>query len=105
MLHTLQRHRDILADLSRDFRKTNSQREARRERADLLRSSSGKTDSFRTDGVNNRRDVYLKENSHIHKYVVLFVCLHSLTLTFNCLTVLTGLSTNKLRSLWKQGNI
>lgn len=64
MLHTLQRHRDILADLSRDFRKTNSQREARREREDLLR---GGKDSFRSDGINNRRDVYLKENSHIHK--------------------------------------
>lgn len=65
MLHTLQRHRDILADLSKDFRKTNSQRESRREREDLLRKSS--TDSFRTDGVNNRRDIYLKENQHVHK--------------------------------------
>ncbi|XP_018571927.1 Golgi SNAP receptor complex member 1 [Anoplophora glabripennis] len=62
MLHTLQRHRDILADLSRDFRKTNSQRESRREREDLLRGS----ESFRTDGVNNRRDMYLKENQHVH---------------------------------------
>lgn len=70
MLHTLQRHRDILADLSRDFRKTNSQREARREREDLLRGSNSKTDSFRSDGINNRRDIYLKENSHIHKYVL-----------------------------------
>lgn len=76
MLHTLQRHKDILADLSRDFRKTNSQREARREREDLLRGS-GKNDSFRSDGINNRRDIYLKENSHLHKYCfcssVLFV--------------------------------
>ncbi|KAJ8972154.1 hypothetical protein NQ314_000380 [Rhamnusium bicolor] len=63
MLHTLQRHRDILADLSRDYRKTNSQRESRREREDLLRSS----ESFRTDGINNRRDMYLKENQHVHK--------------------------------------
>ncbi|CAH1984810.1 unnamed protein product [Acanthoscelides obtectus] len=62
MLHTLQRHRDILADLTRDFRKTNSQRESRRERQDLLRGS----DSFRSDGINNRRDIYLKENQHIH---------------------------------------
>lgn len=70
MLHTLQRHRDILADLSRDFRKTNSQREARREREDLLRGNT-KSDTFRSDGINNRRDIYLKENSHLHKY---FVC-------------------------------
>lgn len=65
MLHTLQRHRDILADLSRDFRKTSSQHEARREREDLLHSTS--PESFRTEGVNNRRDIYLKENTHVHK--------------------------------------
>lgn len=64
MLHTIQRHRDILADLSRDFRKTTSQHESRREREDLLR---GSTESFRTDGINNRRDIYLKENQHIYK--------------------------------------
>ncbi|XP_044260550.1 Golgi SNAP receptor complex member 1 [Tribolium madens] len=63
MLHTLQRHRDILADLSRDFRKTTSQHEIRREREDLLRGSN---DTFRGDGVNNRRDIYLKENQHLH---------------------------------------
>jgi Golgi SNAP receptor complex protein 1 len=64
MLHTLQRHRDILTDLSRDFRKTTSQHEVRREREDLLRGSG---DSFRGDGVNNRRDIYLKENQHLHR--------------------------------------
>ncbi|CAG9772719.1 unnamed protein product [Ceutorhynchus assimilis] len=64
MLHTIQRHREILADLSRDFRKTNSQHESRREREDLLKGSNDS--SFRTDGVNNRRDMYLKENQHIH---------------------------------------
>ncbi|KAJ3640427.1 hypothetical protein Zmor_003724 [Zophobas morio] len=63
MLHTLQRHRDILTDLSRDFRKTTSQHEVRREREDLLRGSG---DTFRSDGINNRRDMYLKENQHIH---------------------------------------
>ncbi|KAG5882367.1 hypothetical protein JTB14_036291 [Gonioctena quinquepunctata] len=62
MLHTLQRHKDILADLSRDYRKTNSLRESRRQREDLLRGS----ETFRTDGVNNRRDMYLKESQHIH---------------------------------------
>lgn len=66
MLHTLQRHRDILADLSRDFRKTTSQHEVRREREDLLRGS----DSFRSDGINNRRDMYLKENQHLHRWVI-----------------------------------
>ncbi|KAK9892755.1 hypothetical protein WA026_021948 [Henosepilachna vigintioctopunctata] len=63
MLHTIQRHRDILADLSKDFRKTNSQHESRREREDLLH---GSTENFRSEGINNRRDIYLKENQHIH---------------------------------------
>nr|XP_023023562.1 Golgi SNAP receptor complex member 1 [Leptinotarsa decemlineata] len=63
MLHTIQRHKDILADLSREYRKTNLLRESRRHREDLLRGS----ETFRTDGVNNRRDMYLKENQHIHK--------------------------------------
>ncbi|XP_044763126.1 Golgi SNAP receptor complex member 1 [Coccinella septempunctata] len=63
MLHTIQRHRDILADLSKDYRKTNSQHESRREREDLLHRNS---DNFRTEGINNRRDIYLKENQHIH---------------------------------------
>ncbi|XP_060534364.1 Golgi SNAP receptor complex member 1 [Cylas formicarius] len=63
MLHTIQRHREILADLSRDFKKINSQHESRREREDLLRGSSDS--SYRTDGINNRRDIYLKENQHI----------------------------------------
>ncbi|CAH1114992.1 unnamed protein product [Psylliodes chrysocephalus] len=62
MMHTLQRHKDILADLSRDYRKTNSLRESQRQREDLLRGS----ESFRADGVNNRRDIYLKENQHVH---------------------------------------
>lgn len=64
MLHTIQRHREILLDLSRDFRKTNSQHESRREREDLLKGSSD--GAFRTQGVNNRRDMYLKETQHIH---------------------------------------
>ncbi|KAK5638526.1 hypothetical protein RI129_012821 [Pyrocoelia pectoralis] len=63
MLHTLQRHRDILADMSRDFHKTNSQHEARREREDLLKGN--KKDTYRPEGI-NRRDQYLKENAHIH---------------------------------------
>ncbi|XP_022907127.1 Golgi SNAP receptor complex member 1 [Onthophagus taurus] len=63
MLHTLHRHKDILTDLSRDYRKINSQHETRREREDLLRTS--KNDSFRTEGV-NRRDLYTKENTHLY---------------------------------------
>lgn len=65
MLHTIHRHRDILADLSRDFRKTSTQHEARREREDLLRGGT-RSETFRQEGV-NRRDQYLKENTHLHK--------------------------------------
>lgn len=93
MLHTLQRHRDILADLSRDFRKTNSQRVARREREDLLRGNN-KADTFRSDGINNRRDVYLKENSHIHKYFG-FICFVRSIVFFSLVLVLTDLLMNK----------
>ncbi|XP_018318423.1 Golgi SNAP receptor complex member 1, partial [Agrilus planipennis] len=62
MMHTIQRHRDIAADLQRDFHKTNSQFVSRREREELFKNV--RTDSFRTEGV-NRRDMYLKENTHI----------------------------------------
>ncbi|KAF5285227.1 hypothetical protein FQR65_LT13342 [Abscondita terminalis] len=62
MLHTLQRHRDILTDMSRDFHKTNTQYEAKREREDLLKSN--RKDTYRPEGI-NRRDQYLKENTHI----------------------------------------
>lgn len=64
MLHTLQRHRDILADLSRDFNKINSQHIAQREREELLKSN--KNDLYRPEGI-NRRDQYLKENTHAIK--------------------------------------
>lgn len=70
MLHTLQRHRDILNELTREYHKTSSLHESRREREELLRGSRG--DSFgrqnsSSEGVNNRRDLYLKESQHLHK--------------------------------------
>lgn len=66
MLHTLHRHRDILADLSRDFRKTNSQHEQKLAREDLLRSNRPEYGRQGQDSGINRRDQYLKENMHIH---------------------------------------
>lgn len=36
--HTMQRHRDILQDYTQEFRKTQSNYQARREREDLLSS-------------------------------------------------------------------
>ncbi|KAG8309071.1 Golgi SNAP receptor complex member 1 [Homalodisca vitripennis] len=38
MLHTLQRHRDILQDYTQEFRKTQQNYRARRERENLLHS-------------------------------------------------------------------
>lgn len=63
MLHTLRRHRDILADLTRDYMKTSRERQTRRDREELLGSNN--TSSTR-DGVNNRSSTYLKENVHLH---------------------------------------
>lgn len=65
MLHTLRRHKDILADLSRDFRKTNSQHVARREREELLQPN--KSDNYRPEGVNRREQYNIKENQHLYK--------------------------------------
>ncbi|GJQ83462.1 Gos28 [Trypoxylus dichotomus] len=64
MLHILRRHKDILADLSRDFRKINSQHLVRREREQLLRSN--KQDNFRPEGVNRREQYTLKESTHLY---------------------------------------
>lgn len=82
MLHTLQRHRDILNELTREYHKTNSLYETRKEREELLRGGSsnnaasgsfGRQNSSNADGVNNRRDLFLKENQHLHKYVNLII--------------------------------
>lgn len=64
MLHTLRRHKDILTDLSRDFRKINTQHVATREREQLLKSP--KQETFRPEGV-NRREQYMKETTHLYK--------------------------------------
>ncbi|KAI4455198.1 gos-28 snare- related [Holotrichia oblita] len=64
MLHTLRRHKDILADLSRDFRKTNSQHVARREREELLQPN--KPENYRPEGVNRREQYTIKENQHLY---------------------------------------
>lgn len=79
MLHTLQRHRDILNELTREYHKTNTLHETRREREELLRGGSSTSGSFgrptagNSDGVNNRRDLYLKESQHLHKYITINV--------------------------------
>ncbi|XP_067015270.2 Golgi SNAP receptor complex member 1 [Anabrus simplex] len=66
LLHTMQRHREILQDYNQEFRKTQANYRARREREDLLKSVRKDIDNFKTSsGLNRRMDLYLKENEHI----------------------------------------
>ncbi|KAG7282522.1 hypothetical protein CRUP_020237 [Coryphaenoides rupestris] len=60
LMHTLQRHRDILQDYTNEFHKTKGNFLAIREREDLLGTyKSG-------SGVNNRRtELFLKEHEHL----------------------------------------
>ncbi|PSN50901.1 Golgi SNAP receptor complex member 1 [Blattella germanica] len=64
--HTLQRHREILQDYTQEFRKTQSNYRARREREDLLNTVRKDIDNYKSSsGLNRRMDLYLKENEHI----------------------------------------
>uniref|UniRef100_A0A671NM44 Golgi SNAP receptor complex member 1 n=1 Tax=Sinocyclocheilus anshuiensis TaxID=1608454 RepID=A0A671NM44_9TELE len=63
LMHTLQRHRDILQDYTHEFHKTKSNFMAIREREDLLGSVRKDIDG---SGVNNRRtELFLKEHEHL----------------------------------------
>nr|XP_011432817.1 Golgi SNAP receptor complex member 1 [Crassostrea gigas] len=66
LLHTLQRHRDILQDYSHEFQKTRTNITALREREDLLGSVHRDINAYKnSSGLNRRTDLYLKENEHI----------------------------------------
>ncbi|XP_033099508.1 Golgi SNAP receptor complex member 1-like [Anneissia japonica] len=66
LLHTLQRHRDILQDYSHEFQKTRSNISACREREDLLGSVRREIDAYKnSSGLNRRTDMYLKEHEHL----------------------------------------
>lgn len=66
LLHTLQRHRDILQDYSHEFQKTTANITAMREREDLLGSVRRDINAYKnSSGLNRRSDLYLKENEHI----------------------------------------
>ncbi|XP_060829249.1 Golgi SNAP receptor complex member 1 isoform X2 [Bombus pascuorum] len=62
MLHTMQRHKDILKDYKLEFNKIRNNFDARRDREDLLGSVRKEID---VSGL-NRREMYMKENQHIH---------------------------------------
>ncbi|MEE6468612.1 hypothetical protein FKM82_008328 [Ascaphus truei] len=67
LMHTLQRHRDILQDYTHEFHKTKANFQAIREREDLLGSVRKDIESYKTgSGVNNRRtELFLKEHEHL----------------------------------------
>ncbi|KAJ1524249.1 hypothetical protein ONE63_010764 [Megalurothrips usitatus] len=66
LIHTLQRHKEILQDYKQEFSKTKANWRARREREDLLRSVRKDIDTYKSSsGLNRRMDMYLKENEHI----------------------------------------
>nr|CAD7404713.1 unnamed protein product [Timema cristinae] len=65
VIHTMQRHREILQDYKQEFHKTRSNYQARREKEELLKSVRKDIDSYKSSGLNRRMDLYLKENEHI----------------------------------------
>lgn len=66
LLHTLQRHRDILQDYNQEFQKTKANITACREREELLGSVRRDIDAYKSSsGLNRRSEMYLKENEHI----------------------------------------
>ncbi|XP_029651053.1 Golgi SNAP receptor complex member 1 isoform X2 [Octopus sinensis] len=66
LLHTLQRHRDILQNYSREFQKTKANITALKERDDLLGSVHRDINAYKnSSGLNRRTDLYLKEHEHI----------------------------------------
>ncbi|KAL4647163.1 Golgi SNAP receptor complex member 1 [Arapaima gigas] len=67
LMHTLQRHRDILQDYTHEFHKTKANFLAIREREDLLGSVRKDIETYKSGtGVNNRRtELFLKEHDHL----------------------------------------
>ncbi|XP_075147633.1 golgi SNAP receptor complex member Gos28 [Haematobia irritans] len=62
-IHTLQRHREILQGYRQEFNKISANHTMRLEREELLRGSGLNSPSI--SGL-SRRDMYLKESSHIN---------------------------------------
>ncbi|XP_058059617.1 Golgi SNAP receptor complex member 1 [Anopheles bellator] len=68
VLHVLQRHREILHGYRQEYLKIQANHTTRMEREELLRGSglgSAAIGSPSTSGL-SRRDMYLKENTHLH---------------------------------------
>lgn len=66
VVHTLQRHRDILQDYTREFHKTRANVQAQRDRDLLLGSVRRDIDSYKnSSSLSRRTEGYLKEHEHI----------------------------------------
>lgn len=65
MIHTLNRHRDILHSYRTEFNKITQNHTIQVEREELLRGSGLMNNSNGT--ALNRRDMYVKESQHISK--------------------------------------
>jgi len=65
MVHTLQRHRDILQDYTHEYGRTKSALDASRDRAQLLATSRDGDGAYKNGRLNRRLDHLLKENEHI----------------------------------------
>lgn len=66
MLHTMQRHKEILKDYKLEYSKIRNNFVARKDREDLLGSVRKEIDNYKSASGLNRREMYLKENQHIH---------------------------------------
>uniref|UniRef100_A0A1Q3F912 Golgi SNAP receptor complex member 1 n=1 Tax=Culex tarsalis TaxID=7177 RepID=A0A1Q3F912_CULTA len=67
VMHVLQRHREILHGYRQEFLKIQANHTTRMEREELLRGSGlGPSMSSPSTSGLSRRDMYLKENTHLH---------------------------------------
>lgn len=65
ILHTLQRHREILQDYTLEFQKTSANIQAQRQREELLSSVNKDISSYKNPGLNRRNELYMKEHEHV----------------------------------------
>lgn len=80
-VHTVQRHREIMQGYRQEFNKICSNHSMRLEREELLKGSGLPTSSPSISGL-SRREMYLKENSHINRYLVMYNFLNVININF-----------------------
>lgn len=73
MMHILQRHREILQGYRQEFNKICANHTTRIQREELL-GGPGLTNNVNSPSSSglSRRDMYLKESGHLHKYKIIF---------------------------------